>query len=160
MSGVVQRKESVAFCRLECVSNDATSRLSGNDAFDRARSFLSRLREEEALDWFEIAATDADDPVIRASAAAFVAGLLLNAGRPWEVDVWADVVRENSARPDLADLLEAAARIQLEEVDTARQLLAEVTDPRDPWFPASITSARIVRAHVAYLDGESEQATR
>jgi hypothetical protein len=158
--GAATPAESPARCRLEGVSNDAASRLSGNDAFDRGRSFLSRLREEEALDWFEVAATDADDPVIRASAAAFVAGLLLNAGRPWEVDVWAQVVRDNSARADLGDLLEAAARLQLEEVDSARELLAGVDDPRDPWFPVSVTSARIMRAHVAYLDGETEQATR
>jgi prepilin-type processing-associated H-X9-DG protein len=142
------------------VSSDVASRPSGNDAFDRARSFLFRLREEEALDWFEIAASEADDAQIRASAAAYVAGLLLGAGRPWEVDVWAEVVRQNSARTDLGNLLEAAAKLQLDEVDAARELLAGVEDPRDPWFPASVTSARIVRAHVAYLDGHVEQATR
>lgn len=132
--------------------------LSGNEPFDRARSYLERLREEEALDWFEMAATGADEAEIRASAAAFVAGLLLNTGRPWEVASWADTVRANAARPDLGNLLEAAACIQLEELDRARELLANVEDPTDKWFPASPTAARIVRAHVAYLDEHIEDA--
>jgi hypothetical protein len=132
---------------------------SGNEAFDRARTFLARLREEEALDWFQIAADSADDATVRGSAAAFVAGILLGRGRPWEVSVWAAVVRENSERPDLGDLLDAAAHLQLGEVEAARTLLDGVTDPTDRWFPMSVTSARIARAHVMYLDGASEQAT-
>jgi tetratricopeptide (TPR) repeat protein len=132
---------------------------SGNEAFDRARLFLARLREEEALDWFQIAADDADDPAIRCSAAAFVAGILLGRGRPWEVSVWAAIVRQNAARPDLGDLLEAAAHLQLGEVDAARRLLDRVIDPTDPWFPASVTSARVARAHVLYLDGAIDDAT-
>ncbi len=38
-------------------------------------------------------------------------------------------------------------------------LLGRVTDPTDRWFPASVTSARIARAHVMYLDEDFEQAT-
>src|SRR5262249_42412946 len=53
----------------------------------------------------------------------------------------------------------AAAKLQLHEVDRARELLANVEDPRDPWFPASITTPRIARAHVMYLDGEADAAT-
>jgi hypothetical protein len=132
---------------------------SGNEAFDRAREYLGRFREEEALDWFEIAATDADTSEIRASAAAFAAGILLSRGRPWEAETWAEVVRRNSDRPDLGNLLEAAARLQQHDPDRARELLAHVEDPRDPWFPASITTARIARAHVMYLDGEAGAAT-
>jgi hypothetical protein len=132
---------------------------SGNEAFDRARTFLTRLREEEALDWFQIAADGSDNPEIRASAAAFVAGILLSRGRPWEVSVWADMVRQGSARSDLGDLLDAAAHLQLGEVDAARTLLENVTDPTDRWFPVSATSARIARAHVMYLDNDVEAAT-
>lgn len=132
---------------------------SGSETFDRARTHLARFREEEALDWFQIAADDTDDPVIRASAAAFVAGILLGKGRPWEVTVWAGVVRDHATRPDLGDLLDAAAHLQLGEVDAARTLLERVVDPSDPWFPASVTSARIARAHVMYLDDEVERAT-
>ena len=132
---------------------------SGNDAFDRARTFLARLREEEALDWFQIAADSATDPEVRCSSAAFVAGILLARGRPWEVTVWAEIVRDNAARPDLGDLLDAAAHLQLGEIDAARTLLERVTDPTDRWFPASITSARIAHAHVMYLDGALEAAT-
>ena len=141
------------------MSTHEEPRPAGNEAFDRARDYLSRFREDEALDWFEIAATDSDDPVIKASASAFAAGLLLTRGRPWEVVVWADVVRDNSERPDLGNLLEAAARLQFGEVDAARELLQHVEDPSDPWFPSSATSARIARAHVAYLDGEVDTAT-
>lgn len=132
---------------------------SGNESFDRARTYLARLREEEALDWFQIAADNADDSAIRCSAAAFVAGILLARGRPWEVSVWATVVRENSERPDLGDLLDAAAHLQLGEVDAARTLLDGVVDPTDRWFPMSVTAARIARAHVIYLDGSVEVAT-
>ncbi len=132
---------------------------SGNEAFDRARTYLARLREEEALDWFQIAADTADVRAVRASAAAFVAGILLSRGRPWEVTVWAAIVRDNSPRPDLGDLLEAAAHLQLGEVDQARVLLASVTDPTDEWFPASNTAVRIARAHVMYLDGAVDAAT-
>jgi hypothetical protein len=132
---------------------------SGNEAFDRARDFLDRFREDEALDWFEVAATEADDSEIRASASAFAAGLLLTRGRPWEAEAWAEGVRLNSSRPDLGNLLEAAARLQQRDTDRARELLANVEDPRDRWFPASITTARIARAHVMYLDGDTDAAT-
>jgi hypothetical protein len=142
------------------VRDDSLATSSGNDAFDRGRAALERLHEEEALDWFEIAATEAGDRTIRASAAAFTAGLLCTLGRPWEVSVWADVVRANSDRPDLGNLLEAAAALQTGEVEAARRLLDEVADPTDPWFPSSVTTARMARAHVAYLEGDVERATR
>lgn len=132
---------------------------SGNDAFDRARNYLERFREAEALDWFEIAANDADDPELRAAAAAFVAGLLLSEGRPWEVASWAEVCRANASRPDLGDLLEAAACLQLDDVVGARPLLASVEDPSNAWFPISANSVRVMRAHVAYLDDDVDTAT-
>ena len=140
-------------------ANDDEIVPSGNEAFDRARDYLAHLREEEALDWFQIAADAADDAEVRASAAAFVAGILLSRGRPWEVTVWAGIVRDNSPRPDLGNLLDAAAHLQLGEVDAARTLLENVTDPTDRWFPASVTAARIARAHVLYLDDEIDGAT-
>ncbi len=133
---------------------------SGNEAFDKARDLLAHFREEEALDWFEVAATESDDRAVRASAAAFTAGLLCTRGRPWEVAVWADVVRQNSDKPDLGNLLDAAAQLQLGEVDAARELLARVDDPTDPWFPVTPTSALIARAHVVFVDGEVEEATQ
>jgi hypothetical protein len=115
---------------------------SGNDAFDRARHYLERFREAEALDWFEIAANEAEDADVRSAAAAFAAGLLLSEGRPWEVASWAEVCRSNASRRDLGDLLEAA-----------------VDDPGNQWFPVSANSARMMRAHVAYLDDDVESAT-
>jgi hypothetical protein len=141
------------------VTSDVEFQPSGNEAFDRARDYLGRFREDEALDWFEIAASGANEPEIRASAAAFAAGILLSRGRPWEAETWAEVVRTNSTRPDLGNLLEAAARLQQRDTDRARVLLDNVADPRDPWFPSSLTTARIARAHVMYLDGEVEGAT-
>lgn len=131
---------------------------SGCDEFDRARELLAEFRDEEALDYFELASGRATDAAVRASAAAFVAGLLLSAHRPWEVEAWAEIVRENAPRPDLGDFLEAGARLQLEDREGARALLERVEDPTDPWFPCSVTAARIARAHIAYLDGDVETA--
>src|SRR3954452_6453808 len=122
--------------------------LSGCEEFDRARELLAEFRDEEALDYFELASGRATDASVRASAAAFVGGLLLSARRPWEVEAWAEIVRENSGRPDLGDFLEAAARLQLDDREGARKLLDQVEDPGDPWFPCSVTAARIARAHV------------
>ena len=131
---------------------------SGCEEFDRARRLLADFRDEEALDYFELASGRATDPAVRASAAAFVAGLLLSSHRPWEVEEWAEIVRENAARPDLGDFLEGAARLQLDDPKGARAVLARVDDPSDPWFPCSVTAARIARAHVAYLDGDVGEA--
>jgi len=131
---------------------------SGCEEFDRARELLAEFRDEEALDYFELASGRATDACVRASAAAYVAGLLLSAHRPWEVEAWAEIVRENAGRPDLGDFLEAGARLQLDDREGARALLEQVEDPGDPWFPCSVTAARIARAHVAYLDGDIEAA--
>jgi hypothetical protein len=131
---------------------------SGCDEFDRARQLLTEFRDDEALDYFELAAGRATDPAVRASAAAFVAGLLLGSNRPWEVEAWADMVRDNATSPDLGDFLEAAARLQLDDLEGARKVLARVVDPTDPWFPCSVTAARMARAHVAYLEGDTENA--
>jgi hypothetical protein len=131
---------------------------SGCEEFDRARQLLTEFRDEEALDYFELASGRATDRAVRSSAAAFVAGLLLGSHRPWEVDAWAEIVRENAERPDLGDFLDAAARLQLDDIEGARAVLERVEDPTDPWFPCSVTAARIARAHVAYLDGDVENA--
>jgi hypothetical protein len=130
--------------------NDGAS--SGCEEFDHARRLLSEFRDEEALDSFELASGRSTAP------AAFVAGLLLGSHRPWEVEAWAEVVRENAPRPDLGDFLDAAARLQLDDLEGARRMLERVEDPSDPWFPCSVTAARIARAHVAYLDGDVEGA--
>ena len=131
---------------------------SGCEEFDHARRLLTEFRDDEALDYFEVASGCATDPAVRASAAAFVAGLLLGSHRPWEVEAWADIVRDNAASPDLGDFLEAAARLQLDDVEGARKVLARVEDPTDAWFPCSVTAARMARAHVAYLDGDIDEA--
>jgi hypothetical protein len=131
---------------------------SGCEEFDRARELLAEFRDEEALDYFELASGRSTDAAVRASAAAFVAGILLSSHRPWEVEAWAEIVRENAARPDLGDFLDAGARLQLDDREGARACLELVEDPTDPWFPCSITAARVARAHLAYLDGETEAA--
>ena len=136
----------------------ADSEPSGCDEFDYACRLLTEFRDEEALDYFELASGRATDPAVRASAAAFVAGLLLGSHRPWEVEAWAEIVRENATRPDLGDFLDAAARLQLDDLEGARAMLERVEDPSDPWFPCSVTAARMARAHVAYLEGDAENA--
>ncbi len=50
-------------------------------------------------------------------------------------------MRENAATPDLGDFLDAAARLQLDDLDGARRMLDRVEDPTDPWFPCSQTGA-------------------
>jgi hypothetical protein len=131
---------------------------TGCEEFDRARELLTEFRDEEALDYFELASGRATDAAVRASAGAFVAGLLLGSNRPWEVEAWAEIVRENAGRPDLGDFLDAAARLQLDDVEGARRMLERVEDPTDPWFPCSVVAARMARAHVAYLDGDVDAA--
>src|SRR3954454_2393573 len=75
---------------------DLTIEPSGSEDFDRARRLLADAREDEALDWFEVASGSAMQADVRASAAAHVAALLLSRGRPWEVAVWADTARQNT----------------------------------------------------------------
>jgi hypothetical protein len=133
---------------------------SGCDEFDRARALLASARDDEALDEFEIAYERAGEPTIRTSAAAHAAGILLAQGKPHEAIVWAGLARIDAPSPDLANLLEASARLQLDEVDAARTLLAGIVDPHDPWFPCSPSSARIVRAHCAFVAGDFDHATR
>jgi hypothetical protein len=133
---------------------------SGCEQFDRARALVASARDDEALDEFEIAYAQGAEPAIMASAAAFAAGILLAQGKPFEAIVWAGLVRLHAPKSDLADLLEASARLQLDELDTARDLLATVADPTDPWFPCSLSSARIVRAHAAFMAGDVDHATR
>ena len=131
---------------------------SGDPDFDRARELLRDGRVDEALDWFEVASTGAADPVVRASSCAYAAGVLLSLGRPWEVPAWAEMLRDAGGSGDLAAVLEASARLQLDEVDAAITLLDGVSEPSDPWFPCSATTARVIRAHARYLAGDEQQA--
>jgi hypothetical protein len=133
---------------------------SGNETFDRARTLYGEGRIDEALDWFEVTASGgAEEPAVRASACAFAAGVLLSLSRPWEVSSWTEMMRADGGDADLADLLDAAAHLRLGEIDTARDLLDRIGDPSDPWFPVSPAAARMMRAHVAFLDGATERAT-
>lgn len=131
---------------------------SGDPDFDRARELLRDGRIDEALDWFEIASTGSPDPAVRASSCAYAAGVLLSLGRPWEVPAWAEMLRDAGGSRDLAAVLEASARLQLDEVDAAVTLLDGVREPADPWFPCSATTARVIRAHARYLAGDEERA--
>jgi hypothetical protein len=132
---------------------------SGDETFDRARSLWSEGRIDEALDWFEVTASSAEDPAVRASACAFVAGVLLSLSRPWEVGSWTEMMRADGGNPDLADLLEATAHLRLGDIDAARDRLDRIDTPADPWFPVSATAAPMMRAHVAFLGGDTATAT-
>jgi hypothetical protein len=142
------------------VNDDALLQPSGSEEFDHARALIAAARDDEALDAFEMTCRLSGDRAVRASAAAFAAGILLAQGKPWEAMVWAETVRSDGANPDLANLLEASARLQLGEIGDARALLAGVVAPSDPWFPCSPSSVRIVGAHAAYLDGDVDHAAR
>jgi hypothetical protein len=137
---------------------DLTIEPSGSEDFDRARRLLADAREDEALDWFEVASGSALQPDVRASAAAHVAALLLSRGRPWEVAAWADTVRQHTTNTGLADVLEASARIQLDDLEGARALLEGIQPPSDEWFDCSPVVVQVLRAHLDYCDGRIEEA--
>jgi hypothetical protein len=137
---------------------DLTIEPSGSEDFDRARRLLADAREDEALDWFEVASTSATEPEVRASAAAHVAAILLSRGLPWEVTAWAETARNNTAHHGVADVLEAAARIQLDDLEGARELLTDIEEPVDAWFSCSPVIVPILRAHLDYLAGDTEAA--
>ncbi|MCU1426179.1 MAG: hypothetical protein JWL83_179 [Actinomycetia bacterium] len=137
---------------------DLTIEPSGSEDFDRARRLLADAREDEALDWFEVASGTASQPEVRASAAAHVAAILLSRGRPWEVAAWAETARSNVNHHGIADVLEASARIQLEDLDGARELLDGVQDTTDEWFACSPVVVRVLHAHLEYVDGRREAA--
>jgi hypothetical protein len=137
---------------------DLTIEPSGSDDFDRARRLAADGREDEALDWFEVASGTATQPAVRASAAVHVAAILLSRGRPWEVAAWADTARQNSQQHGLADVLEASACIQLDDLDGARALLEGVQRPVDEWFECSPVVVQVLRAHLDYCDGHTDDA--
>lgn len=131
---------------------------SGCEEFDRALALLDERRDEEALDWFEIASDVAADGPVRASAAAHAAAILLASGRAFEAETWAASVRRHEPSRELADLLEASARIQRDDLDGALALLGEVHDPSDPWFRCSGRTVRIVRGHALWLADRRDDA--
>ena len=127
---------------------------SGNDDFDIARELVSQHREDEALDRFEVAISSGTDPEVRVSAAAHVAALLLGFGRPWEVGTFSTVVRERDGA--LADYLDAAACIQLDDPDGALAHLGDSGIPAvgsDRWYPSSVAAVRSVRARALAAAG-------
>jgi hypothetical protein len=137
---------------------DLTIEPSGSDDFDRARRLLADAREDEALDWFEVASGTATAPEVRASAAAHVAAILLSRGRPWEVSAWADTARANTDQHGLADVLEASALIQLDDLAGARALLEHAAPPADAWFECSPVVVHVMTAHLDYCDGRIDDA--
>jgi hypothetical protein len=137
---------------------DLTIEPSGSEDFDRARRLLADAREDEALDWFEVASSTAEQAAVRASAALHVAAILLSRGRPWEVAAWADTARQHTDRHGLADVIEASARIQLDDLDGARELLDGIDTPSDEWFDCSPVITSMLRAHLDYVDGHTDAA--
>jgi hypothetical protein len=137
---------------------DLTIEPSGSEDFDRARRLLADAREDEALDWFEVASGTAEHAAVRASAALHVAAILLSRGRPWEVAAWADTARQHTDRHGLADVIEASARIQLDDLDGARELLDGIDTPSDEWFDCSPVITSMLRAHLDYVDGHTDAA--
>jgi hypothetical protein len=135
---------------------------SGSEQFDRARRLLAGQREDEALDWFEIAIDTTALLEVKASAAAFVAALLLGFGRPWEVAGFAAVIRDSEGSFALADMLEAAACVQLGDARGALELVggagAPVAEPVDRWFPCSAAGVQATRVRALALEGRVDDA--
>ncbi len=135
--------------------------ISGCPEFDRARQLLVDHREDEALDWFEVALESTADDDITASAAAHVAGLLLGFGRPWEVADFATIVRERSRHDALGDLLEAAACVQLGDFTGALEIVGAsgtITAPRDAWFRCSVAGMYATRVRALVMAGRKADA--
>jgi hypothetical protein len=135
--------------------------LSGCGEFDRAQVLLRDQREDEALDHFEVALEVSTDPILRASAAAHVAGLLLGFGRPWEVASFATQVREISGERALGDALEAAACVQLGDFRGALELVGDrgpVPEPHDPWFPLDTATVLSTRLRALVLAARADEA--
>ena len=132
---------------------------SGNEAFDRARDLPRAFREDEALDWFEIAA---EPPTTPRSAArrprSSPASSWLAAGRG-RSEVWAEHRPRERApprprRPPRGGRPPAARRGR-----RGPHAAGERRRPDRPLVPGSVTAARIARAHVMYLDGDVDAAT-
>ena len=121
---------------------------SGNEAFDRARATCCTVPRRRGARLVRDRRGRADrsrDPRVGgrvrrrhpAGSRPAVGGRGLGRDRP----------RERGA-PDLGDFLEAAARLQLGDGrGRAASCSPRVDDPTDPWFPCSVTAARIARAH-------------
>ncbi len=134
--------------------------LAGSE-FERARALLADKREDEALDWFELAAEQADDPRVRASASAHVAALLLGFRRPWEVAEFTGRVRRDGGDGALAAMLDASACIQLGDALGALQLVGDdgaVVEPHDPWFPCAPATMWALRIRALHLAGRDRDA--
>ncbi len=132
---------------------------TGSDDFDEARSLLGAQREDEALDRFELAITSAPTDEVRVSAAAHVAALLLGFGRPWEVETFTSLVRAHD--PALADYLDAAACLQLDDPFGALDRIGDDGDPAiplDTWFPCPAAGIRAVRARALAAAGRLDAA--
>src|SRR3954471_160685 len=129
--------------------------------FDRARELLGNKREDEALDWFEVASENAPDAAVRASASAHVAALLLGFRRPWEVAEFTGRLRRDGGDAALADLLDASACVQLGDATGALELVGdrgEVPTPTDPWYPCSQAGAWAVRIRALHLAARETEA--
>ena len=129
--------------------------------FERARALLADKREDEALDWFELAAERDDDSRVRASASAHVAALLLGFRRPWEVAEFTGRVRRDGGDGALADMLDASACIQLGDALGALQLVGEdgpVREASDPWFPIAPFGTWALRIRALHLAGRRGSA--
>lgn len=137
----------------------AVAPASGCTEFDAALALLGDHREDEALDRFELAIAATTDPAVTTSAAAHVAALLLGFGRPWEVSTFTARVRDHDAA--LANMLDAAARVQLDEPAVALELIGDRGAPavsNDPWYPCSVAAVRAVRARALAAAGRLADA--
>ncbi len=134
------------------ITRDGTT--SGCADFDLALKFLADHREDEALDHFELAIASADDLLVRTSAAAHVAALLLGFARPWEVAAFTEQVRPFDQA--LANYLDSAVCSQFNDPLGALAFLGDRGVPQpsvDRWFPWSIAAVRAVRARALAAAG-------
>lgn len=105
------------------VSGDQTAE------FEAGRRALAEGRHAIALEHFTTVLGGDAEPHHRLAALAYAADVNLTLKRPHEALVWIDLLRDEAPSQDQADLLEAAAQLQLGEPDAALRLLDGVRDP-------------------------------
>ena len=140
---------------------------SGCVDFERARELMTLGREDEALDWFEVAVGSAEAAQRRdvaASAALHVAALLLGFRRPWEVHEFTDRARGLGGSPALADLLDASACVQLGDATGALQIVDRspatvALSDEDRWFQTPTGGTTAVRLRALASLGRNDDAT-
>ena len=129
-----------------------------SDAFEAGRRALDEGRHAIALEHFTAVIESGVDDRRRLAALAYAANVNLTLKRPHEALVWVDMLRDEAPSQDQADLLEAAARLQLGEPDEALRLLDGVRDPGAEFAIYDRHLVEMMRMEGLVASGDPDQA--